>query len=298
LLDPANPSSVQTFPIAPPQTVQGIAVSPAGVAISNSGVVYLTVDVQGGTGFHNFYTFDTNTRILTDLGIDGPGMGASDFYLRTALSADNTRAYFNDDGYVFSIDTATGTIFSASSDPSCCYGDYDLTLARNQVQFEATSMMYDSDLNAAADFTLNDREILDVSYVYGTKFSPDGTLLFQPDSQGVDIFDGRLGILRARVAFPVPLSTNFDALVSDGEDNILIAITGANGDGVAVVDLSSLPEPAPLPYSATTKPQSKAQHSSRPAQNPSSPANPNARTRARGRQAVRHLINPNVPRLR
>jgi len=41
-----------------------------------------------------------------------------------------------------------------------------------------------------------------------------------------------------------------DALVSDGNDNILIAITGTTGNGIAVVDLSSLPEPAPLPYSA------------------------------------------------
>ena len=27
-----------------------------------------------------------------------------------------------------------------------------------------------------------------------------------------------------------------------------MAITGTNGDGVAVIDLSSIPEPAPLPY--------------------------------------------------
>jgi hypothetical protein len=42
-------------------------------------------------------------------------------------------------------------------------------------------------------------------------------------------------------------------LVSDGEDNVLVAITGQNGDGIAVVDLSSLPEPLPLPYSAAVR---------------------------------------------
>jgi hypothetical protein len=74
--------------------------------------------------------------------------------------------------------------------------------------------------------------------------------MVRPSVQGLDVFDGRLGRLRSRIALPVPLSTNYDALVSDGKDNILIAITGTTGSGIGVVDLSSLQEPAPLPYSA------------------------------------------------
>jgi hypothetical protein len=101
--------------------------------------------------------------------------------------------------------------------------------------------------------TLNDREALDISYVYGAKLSPDGTLLFQPSTNGVDVYDGRLGILLYRIALPFALSANYDALVEDGQDNKLIAITGTNGDGIAVVDLTSLPEPAPLPYAAATR---------------------------------------------
>jgi hypothetical protein len=103
-------------------------------------------------------------------------------------------------------------------------------------------------LNGESVFALNDREIQDISYVYGTKFNPDGNLLFQPATRGMDIYDGRVGTLRSRIAFPVPLSTNYDALVSDGTDTILIAITGTSGDGIAVVDLSSISEPAALPY--------------------------------------------------
>jgi hypothetical protein len=52
------------------------------------------------------------------------------------------------------------------------------------------------------------------------------------------------------LAFPTALSTNYDALVTNGKDNIVIAITGTSGDGIAVVDLTSLPEPRPLPYAA------------------------------------------------
>ncbi len=73
-------------------------------------------------------------------------------------------------------------------------------------------------------------------------------MLFQPTSIGIDIFDGRLGNLLTRISLPVALSPNYDALVSDGADNILVAITGNTGSGIEIIDLTSLPEPQPLPY--------------------------------------------------
>jgi hypothetical protein len=291
LLDPASPSSVKTFSVAP-SVPSGILVVPAGVAISNSGVIYMTVDVQGGTGFHNFYTLDTNTSALTDLGIDGPGLGSTDLYLRTAISADNTRAYFNDDGYVFSVDTATGKIFSATAEPSCCYGDYDLTLVPNQTQFEASSYLYDSDLNGESFFVVNDREIADIQYVYGTKFSPDGSLLFQPAAQGIDVFDGRVGQLLSRITLPIALSPNYDALVSDGRDNVLIAITGASGNGIAVIDLSSLPEPPPLLYAATASDKARRNPARAGQQTTGHGVNGSARSSLPHYRAIPHITNP------
>src|SRR6202041_509022 len=97
-------------------------------------------------------------------------------------------------------------------------------------------------------FALNDREILNISYVYGMKLDPDGSLLFQPSTSGIDVVDGRLGNLLTRIALPLTLSTNYDALVDDGKDNTLVAITGATGNGIAVLNLTSISEPAPLPY--------------------------------------------------
>lgn len=248
LVDPANPSSVKTFPLGSVQ--QGITVDPGGVAISDSGIVYVTTAVIGGTGFNNYFTVDTNTGTVTPLSITGPGFGATDIYLRTEISADNTRVFFNNDGYVFSLDTSSGTVFSTNVEPGCCYGTYDLALSRNQIQLAATDYLYDSDLNPQSFLTLNDREAQSVTYVYGDKLSPDGSLLFQPSTNGIDIFDGRIGNLRDRLALPVALSPNYDALVEDGKDNILLAITGATGNGIAVVDLSPVAEPPPLPYAA------------------------------------------------
>lgn len=247
LIDPANPASIKRFAVAP-SVPSGILVSPAGVAISDSGVIYLTVDVQGGTGFHNFFTLNTNSGVLTDLGIDGPGLGSGDLFLKTMISADNTRVYFDNVGYVFNIDTTTGKVVSGTAEPGCCYGDYELILAPNQLQVEASQYIFDSDMNAESYFVANDREYVDAAYVYGTKFSPDGNLLFQPASQGMDIFDGRVGELLSRIAFSTTLAPTYDALVADGNDSVFIAITGAAADGIAVIDLTSLPEPGPLPF--------------------------------------------------
>ena len=222
--------------------------NPAGIAITDAGIAYIAADVLGGTGSSNYFKLDTNTGTVTNLNLVGPGLGASDSYLRTELSADNSRVYFNAYGGVFSIDTSSGLVTHASSNQGCCYGNYELTLAANQTQFSASSYLYDADLNGESFLTLNDREITNVSYVYGAKLSPDGSLLFQPATAGMDIFDGRTGTLRERIALPINLSPNYDSLVEDGQDNVLVAITGANGDGIAVLDFSSVTEPSPLIY--------------------------------------------------
>lgn len=254
LVNPTNTSSIQTFPFSYPLAPSGILAHPVGVAVSDTGMIYFTVFVEGGTGFHSFFKLDTTTGNFTDYGIDGPqisiGGVPQDVYLRTEISSDNSRAFFNDDGYVFDVDTATGKISPPTVDPGCCYGDYDLALSNNQMQLEASSYLYDTNLNAESFLTMNDREALDASHVYGVKFSPDGRLLFQPSTNGIDVFDGRLGTLLTRIALPFGLSPNYDALVQDGKDNVLLAITGTNGDGIAVLNLTSLSEPVPLPYSA------------------------------------------------
>src|SRR5579872_3381908 len=254
VIDLSNPSSVKTFPFAPSEPA-GVVANPAGVAITDSGIVYIVAYIQGGTGFSNYFKLDTTTGTLTDFHITGPQLSIDgvpqDPYLRTAISSDDTRVFFNNDGDVFSIDTATDKVSHAAVGTGCCYGNYDLTLSANQTQLEATSYLFDSDLDTDAAFSANDREALSISYVYGTKLSPDGSLLFQPSTNGLDIIDGKLGMLRSRIALPVALSQNYDALVSDGRDNVLLVITGTSGNGIAVLDLSSISEPPPLPYSAS-----------------------------------------------
>ncbi len=246
LVDPANPASIKTLPI----DTQGGIGNPCGVAVSDSGTVYYASFVQGVTGARGFFKLNTSTGKSISYDLAGPGLGVNDVYLRVAISSDNSRVFFNNLGYVFNVDTATDTMFSSSADATCCYGNYELTLSSNQTRFSATSYLYDSDLNAESFLGFNDRETLFLSYVYGAKLSPDGRLLFQPSPNGLDVIDGRLGMLLQRISFPFAVSANYDALVADGRDNVLIAITGANGDGIAVVDLTSIGEPPPLNYNS------------------------------------------------
>lgn len=251
VLNPTSPSAVQKFAI--PQPITGAGRNPIGVAVSDEGMIYFTAVTPGGTGYSVFYKLDTGSGTVTDyhLGSNEPA-GVStpspDIYLRTVLKTDNSTVYGNDDGEVFAIDTATDNVSYAKDNPGCCYGDYDLALSSNQAAFAATGYFYDVDLNAESYVGLNLREMMNISDLYGEKLSPDGTMLFQPTTDGIDILDARLGTLLQRIALPMALSPNYDSLVSDGTDNVLVAITGANGDGIAVIDLTSVPEPSPLQY--------------------------------------------------
>jgi hypothetical protein len=80
--------------------------------------------------------------------------------------------------------------------------------------------------------------------------TPDGKslLVLQAGTIGQYQTAPQILVLDARIALPFALSQNYDALVADGQENVLIVITGANGNGIAVVDLSSLSEPDKLPY--------------------------------------------------
>lgn len=235
LIDPSSPGSVQSFP---GPYIIGITTNiPVSVAISDSGMIYCA-STEG------FFKLDSSSGKVT---FYGGAFGLSPEY-KTAITSDNSTVFFNDEGAVFSVDTATDALTNAADAPGCCDGDYDLTLSAGQTTLEASSYLYDTNLNAESYLVLNDREALNIGYVYGAKLSSNGRLLFQPSTNGIDVYDGRLGILRTRISLPVALSESYDALVSDGTDNVLIAVTGQTGTGIAIVDLSSLSEPAPLPY--------------------------------------------------
>ncbi|MFZ0277643.1 MAG: hypothetical protein WA651_18045 [Candidatus Sulfotelmatobacter sp.] len=289
LLNPASPTSVKTFIVG---SEAPIPINPCGIAVSDAGNVYYAVFIIGQTGDYQFFKLNTNSGAIINYPLNGPGAGQSDEYLRELISSDNSRVFLNELGLIYYIDTATDKLVQANIYTTCCYGNYELTLSGNQARLEGTGYSYDFNLNAESFYTENDREILNISYVYGAKLSPDGRLFFQPSTNGIDVFDGYLGNLLNRISLPVALSPNYDALVDDGTDNILVAITGT-GDGIAVVDLTSITEP-PLPYN-----RKSASRHDRPATLPSLPDNANSRAQqkqpVRPTHAVPYVTKPALP---
>lgn len=122
-----------------------------------------------------------------------------------------------------------------------------------QPWMSASEFLTDTNMNPESYLTYAERETWNVLAVYGEKLSPDGNLMFAPLQNAIDVMDGKRGSFMTRISLPVALSANYDALVADGQDNVLIGITGATGTGIAVIDLTSVPEPPPLPYASAVK---------------------------------------------
>lgn len=246
LLNPDSPGSALSFPTSNQHfgSLTRVMILATGLAVSNSGVIYFAGIAPAYSNGDDLFKLDTNSGTFKEYGVGNQGNAM----VRTAISSDNSTVYFNNLGVVSKIDTATDSVAYASDYPPWGFGDNELTMSANQDTVDASSFIYDASLNAESYLVLSDRDVLYTTYVYGAKLSADGSLLFQPSTNGIDVFDGRFGKLRTRISLPVALSQNFDALVGDGKDNTLIAITGQTGTGIAIIDLSSLTEPSPLPY--------------------------------------------------
>ncbi|MGB8260767.1 MAG: hypothetical protein WCE75_10475, partial [Terracidiphilus sp.] len=251
LLNPGSPATVKSFPVLPyfagsPYTYPGLYAEPIAVAVTNAGVLYYTTTGMGD--LDGFFKLDSVTGKIVDYRLGGDDQGET----RLALTADESLLFFNCDSGVYGspvvLDTATDIVFYGQNTG----GVLDLALSADQQQVAFPGTVYDSSYNVLDYLTLNDREVLDTEWVFGMKLSPDGSLLFQPGVAGLDVFDTHTGLLWTRLALPVVLGERYDALVGDGTDNVLVAITGAGGTGVAVVDLSGLAEPALRPFSAST----------------------------------------------
>ena len=223
-----------------PNTTSDAGEEPCGLAITDSGSVFYASFSPSFTGTWAIHKLDTSKGTVTDYQTLQDGAFTEDAFTRMLLTTDNARVFGNMHGLTFSIDTSTDAFFF---NPTLQFAsDYELTLSSNQTWMSAGEFLMDTNLNLESYVVYVDRDVWNQSTVYGEKVSPDGSLLFSPLFNAIDVIDGRLGTLRARIALPFTLSANYDALVDDGRDNVLIAITGQTGDGIAVIDLSSLPE--------------------------------------------------------
>ena len=247
LIDPASSETQAVFPVVTyfDGTAQENQPSiPSGVSVTNDGFVYYASYQPDSSESDGFLRLDTKTGTITDYQVSTEGAGQ----YRIVASKDGAHAYFSEGSYLFSVNTATGDLFQASIDQGCCFESLELALSPDQSSLVTSAYLYDTSHNPTSILSLNDRDALKVTYVLGAKFSPNGGLLFVPSTNGIDVFDGRLGTLLERIGLPVELSTNYDALVADGQDHVLVALTGIAGSGIAIIDLNGISVPTALPY--------------------------------------------------
>jgi hypothetical protein len=113
----------------------------------------------------------------------------------------------------------------------------DLAISGDGSTVDAAGEWTDSLLNPQTVVTYIDWETWFPLAADGQKLNQDGSLLFSPLTDGIDVIAQGTGHLLYRVQIPVTPAPVYDALVVAGGQNTLAVITA---DGVSFVDLSTL----------------------------------------------------------
>jgi WD40 repeat protein len=234
VLNPSSPNSVKSFFVN-----TGVDVQPYGLAVTNSGAVYYATYDPNSTG--GFDKLDTNTGVITNF----EPVKFGDTFVRVLLTPDGSRVFVNEgsgDAGVWVVDTSDDSLTEGNQATLAGDGNEDMALSGDGTVLLASDLLTDDNLNVFGDITYVDRDVWLPLAVYGQKVSSDGSLIFQPLTDGIDVHDGASGLLRYRVQFPVQLANVYDALALDNTNNLIFAIAST---GIVQIDLSSLPGNAP-----------------------------------------------------
>jgi len=249
VLNPDRPAGAKSYPM--PVDWSNISLlAPSGLAITDAGVVYfMTADI-GGTGTPAFHRLNTATGSIVDLGMLYSG-GPADKFARVLLSPDGSKLYGNDGGWAFWLDTSNDQISNSSWISSWDYSDMDLAVSADGSTVDNGGIFADPSLNPEMETDYVDWETWFPSAVIGQKLNQDGSVLFQPLTDGIDLMARNTGHLLYRVQIPVSPADVYDSLVvAEGKDTLAVITSG----GVSLVDLSSLPIPTQdtLPFMDAT----------------------------------------------
>ncbi len=236
VLNPASPQTVQSFNVSE----QISEYEPCGLAVTNSGMVYYATFDTTGFGNTAFHELNTANGSITDFTlIEDVGQNGDDEFIRVLLSHDGSTVYVNENGHAWILDTSNNSLVQALQ-VTVDEGSVEMAISGDGSALATANFLTDANLNALTQVGYVDREVWLPVAVYGQKLSSDGSLLFQPWTNGVDVIDGMTGLLKYRVALPLQAANAYDALALDNPDGLLFVITPT---GIAQVNLSSLPLP-------------------------------------------------------
>ena len=232
VLNPSSPSSVKAFFVN-----TGVDVQPYGLAVTNSGAVYYATQDQNVDPPGGFNKLNTNTGVITNF----EPVKYGDAFVRVLLTPDGNWVFVNDgrgDAGVWVVDTSNDSLTEGIQATLAGDGNEDAALSGDGTVLLASDLLTDDSLNVFGDITYVDRNTWLPVALYGQKVSSDGSLIFQPLTDGIDVHDGASGLLLYRVQFPVQFANVYDALALDNTDNLIFAITSS---GIVQIDLHSLP---------------------------------------------------------
>jgi hypothetical protein len=239
VLDPDNPASATMYPMSLDHDGFAASLAPTGLAITNAGIVYFDTADVNGTGTPLFHRLNTGAGTITDLGsLQAAG---SDYFGRVLLSPDGSKIYSCLLGGV-----AVGLLLDTSNDNITFHTAYlsedfpDLAISADGSTVDTAGQLNDSALDPETVLVFIDWETWFPLAANGQKLNADGSLVFSPLTDGIDILARDTGRLLYRIQTPVTPADVYDVLVDANGQNTL-AVISANA--VSFVDLSSLPMP-------------------------------------------------------
>jgi len=239
VLDPDHPASAKRFPM-PQILIKLGTLTPSGLAITNQGAVYFEAPDPSGPPASGFHKLDTTTGVTTDLGI-ADSAGGDDKYARVLLSPDGSRVYVNIDGGTEWADTSDDQIHFPPSF-SAIGGYYpELSLSNDGSTLDVDGDFADPSLHPETVPEYVEWETWLPTFMNGQKLNRDGSILFEPLTDGIDLIARNTGRLLYRIQIPEAPAVVFDPFVLTPGQNNLAIITAT---GISFVNLASLPIPA------------------------------------------------------
>lgn len=232
VLNPDDPGTATRYAVPTPIGYP-YPFGPMGLVVLDNGSVYFT-----GGNLNSDFTIqklDTGTGTFMDL---GTGFGKDGSVL---LSPDQSRVYSNIGGQVFSIDTATDTAHSVSAVSVNAGAIIDSAISGDGSTISVNGYLTDSSLNPETTPAYIDWETWLPTATQGRKLSQDGSILYQPLTDGVDMTERNTGRLLYRVKVPGKVANVFDSMFLGASNGTLGFLTTT---GVTFVDLSSLSIPS------------------------------------------------------
>jgi len=238
VLNPGNPSAASRYPM--PIDYAGISLlAPSGLAVLDNGNIYFNTADIGGTGTPAFHELAASNGQITNLPSLASG-GGSDSWDRVLLSPDQTKVYVNVEGATYWFNTATNAAHGAGAVASNDGGEVDGAVSGDGSTLFFDGYFTDSLPNPENVPAYIDWETWLPSATYGQKLNQNGSILYQPLTNGIDLVERNTGRLLYRVQVPGTIAGVYDSLFL-GPAGTLGYITSS---GITFVDLSTLSMPA------------------------------------------------------